>query len=96
MWKIAHEKNKISIHIEITILPHTIVDKSTNDMTHLRRTWTKVGRNVLFIENTLFKSKKELFLADSRYKQNVINIFSKKNVRNGDVQQYMPQMMQMS
>jgi hypothetical protein len=43
-------------------------------MTHLRRTGTTVGSKVLLTEYTLFKSKKELFLADSKYKQNVINI----------------------
>jgi hypothetical protein len=35
---------------------------------------TTVGSKVLLTEYTLFKSKKELFLADSKYKQNVINI----------------------
>ena len=33
---------------------------------------------MLFTEYTSFKSKKRLFLADSRYKQNVINNLSKK------------------
>ena len=32
---------------------------------------TTVGAKVLFTEYTLFKSKKELFLAGSKYKQNL-------------------------
>ena len=67
---------KISKHIEITILPHTTVD----DMTHLRLTGTTVGAKVLCTEYTPYKSKKELFLADSKYKQNAMNILSKKLV----------------
>jgi hypothetical protein len=38
---------------------------------------------VLFTENTPFKSKKELFLAISEYKQTVINILSKILVEKG-------------
>ena len=65
-------------------------------MPHLRRTGTTVGAKVVFTEYTPYKSKKELFLADSKYKQNVINIL-RKNWPKRDVQQlYMPQMMQMS
>jgi hypothetical protein len=37
-------------------------------MTYLRRTGTTVGVNMLFTEYTPFKSKKELFLANSEYK----------------------------
>jgi len=66
---------KISKHMEITILPHTTVDS-------LLMIWHIYGEQeqlfeaqVLFTEYTLFKSKKEQFLADSKYKQNVINIF---------------------
>ncbi len=43
-------------------------------MTHLRRTGTAVGDKVLFNEYTPFKSKMELFLADSENKQSVINM----------------------
>jgi hypothetical protein len=74
-------KNR-SKHIEITILPHTTVDSLliTHDMAHLRQTGTIVGaKKVLFTEYTPFKSKKGLFLADSKYKQNVINNLSKNN-----------------
>jgi len=45
-------------------------------MTHLRQTGTAVGEKVLFTEYTPFKSKMELFLADSENKQNVINMLS--------------------
>jgi hypothetical protein len=48
-------------------------------MTHLWRTGT-VGVKVVFTEYTPFKSKKELFIADSKHKQNVINILSKKKL----------------
>jgi hypothetical protein len=49
-------------------------------MAHLRQTGTIVGaKKVLFTEYTPFKSKKGLFLADSKYKQNVINNLSKNN-----------------
>jgi hypothetical protein len=43
------------------------------------RTGTTVGAKLVFTEYTPFKSKKELFIADSKYKQNVINILSKKD-----------------
>jgi hypothetical protein len=45
-------------------------------MTHLRRAETAAGDKVLFTEYTPFKSKIELFQADSENKQNVINMLS--------------------
>jgi hypothetical protein len=75
MWKIAHEQN-IETHRNNDFNTHHSRE-STNDMTHLWRTGT-VGAKVVFTEYTPFKSKKELFIVDSKHKQNVINILSKK------------------
>jgi hypothetical protein len=75
MWKIAHEQN-IETHRNNDFNTHRSRE-STNDMTHLWRTGT-VGAKVVFTEYTPFKSKKELFIVDSKHKQNVINILSKK------------------
>jgi len=51
---------------------------------------------VLFTEYTTFKSRKELFLANSEYKQNVIYIPSKKLVEEGCSTIQASDMMQMS
>ena len=51
---------------------------------------------VLFTEYTPFKSRKELFLANSEYKQNVIYILSKKLVEKGCSTIQASDMMQMS
>ena len=66
MWKIGHEKN-IETHRNNDFTTHHS-SYSTKDMTFLRRTGTTVGVNMLFTEYTPFKSKKELFLANSEYK----------------------------
>jgi hypothetical protein len=64
---------KTSASSEAYIVEHTF---TTN---YLWRTGT-VGVKVVFTEYTPFKSKKELFIADSKHKQNVINILSKKKL----------------
>ena len=51
---------------------------------------------VLFTEYTPFKSRKELFLANSEYKQNVIYILSKKLVEKECSTIQASDMMQMS
>ena len=88
---IAH--GKISKHIEITILPHTTV-------ANLLRIWHIWGEQEhqlgLFTEYTPFKSKKELFLANSEYKQNVINILRKILVEEGCSTMQASGIMQMS
>jgi hypothetical protein len=43
-------------------------------MTHIKRAGTVGGAKLLFTEYTPLKSKKELFLAHSENKQNVINM----------------------
>jgi hypothetical protein len=72
MWKIAHEKN-INTHRNNDFTTHNSRE-STKDMTHIRRAGTVGGAKLLFTEYTPFKSKKELFLAHSENKQNVINM----------------------
>ena len=49
---------------------------STKDHTHQRRTKGIVGTKVYFNEDTLFKSKKDLFLGNVENKQNFITLLA--------------------
>ena len=69
---------------------------STKDITHLRRSKGKLGRPVLFTENTVFNMKKDEFLLNLKNKQyflemltaemNTVGIYAEQS--SGDVDTY--------